>query len=221
MKKLFRAVPLILMLVCLNAGWSSATLLQNGDFSSGFSGWNGYIGQDSGGGLVVTYADLNSGDSHFNVSSGAAVLTNDVTFYQIILSQVFELPAISSTLTFDYLWTPQPNQSAIIDTFQASFAVWNSALSDFDSPMDLFNGLDPLAGSLSSLAFDMTPYAGQTIRLDFILTDNDYLVSDKLQIDNVMASTTPVPEPGTLIMLGAGLSVLLLFSRRGSQNKTL
>ncbi len=216
MKKLFRAVPLILMLVCLNAGWSSATLLQNGDFSSSFSGWNGYIGQDSGGGLVVTYADLNIGDSHFNVSSGAAVLTNDVTYYQIILSQVFELPAISSTFSFEYLWDPTDNGS---DTFQASIAVKNGA--SFDSPIDLFNGSEPLSGSLTTLAFDMTPYAGQTIRLDFILTDNDYLVSDKLQIDNVMTPTTPVPEPGTLIMLGAGLSVLLLFSRRGSQNKTL
>lgn len=216
MKKLFRAVPLILMLVCLNAGWSSATLLQNGDFSSGFSGWNGYIGQDSGGGLVVTSVDLNSGDSHFNVSSGAVVLTNDGTFYQIILSQVFELPAISSTLTFDYLWTPTDNGS---DTFQASIAVKNGA--SFDSPMDLFNGLDPLAGSFTTLAYDMTPYVGQTIRLDFILTDNDLDALDMLVLDNVMTSTTPVPEPGTMLMLGAGLSVLLLFSRRGSQNKTL
>jgi len=209
MKKLFRAVPLILMLVCLNAGWSSATLLQNGDFSSGFDHWAGFVN----GNIPVSTSSPN-----FIAAGGAAWLTNDDTNYQVLLSQIFELPAISSTLTFDYLWVPTDKDS---DTFQASFAVWNAALSIFDSPIDLFNGPNPLAGSLTTLAYDMTPYAGQTIRLDFILSDNDYIVSDILQIDNVNTSTTPVPEPGTLLMLGAGLSVLLLFSRRGSQNKTL
>lgn len=219
MKKIFRAVPLILMLVCLNAGWSSATLLQNGDFSSGFSGWNGYIGQDIGGNLVVTPVDLNSVNSYF-YAGGAAILVNDDTNYQVLLSQIFELPAISSTLSFDYQWAPTDKDS---DTFQASFAVWNTALSAFDSPIDLFNGSNPLELSPATLAYDMTPYAGQTIRLDFILTGNDLGAhyDDQLMLVNVMTSTTPVPEPGTMLMLGAGLSVLLLFSRRGSQNKTL
>jgi len=209
MKKLFRAVPLILMLVCLNAGWSSATLLQNGDFSSGFDHWAGFVN----GNIPVSTSSTN-----FDASTGAAILINDDTNYQVLLSQIFELPAISSTLSFDYLWVPTDNGS---DTFQASFAVWNTALSVFDSPIDLFNGPNPLAGSLTTLAYDMSSYIGQTIRLDFILTDNDFAALDMLVLDNVMTSTTSVPEPGTLIMLCAGLSVLLLFSRRGSQNKTL
>lgn len=216
MRAIFRIIPVVFLLSCLTASWVSATPIQNGSFSSGFDKWEGYIGQDINNSLSVTPADLISGDPHFDATGSNALLKNDDTFYQIILSQTFDLPAVPSILSFDYFWFPT---DASVDTFQASFAVFNGT--DFDSPIDLFNGSPKIGSSLSAISYNMSSYDGKKIRLDFILTDNDFNAADTLQVDNVIVSTTPVPEPSTLYMLFAGVPALLLLSRRSVRTKLL
>jgi hypothetical protein len=76
---------------------------------------------------------------------------------------------------------------------------------------------DPLVSGYSTLTYDLTALmsanAGQTLRLRFAETDNVYIF--QLGVDNItLDTTTAIPEPASLLLLGTGLAALLVCRRR-------
>jgi len=88
--------------------------------------------------------------------------------------------------------------------------------SDFDGFYD--NYLFELGFSWSTSALvDFSSLRGQTISLAFGIESSDLLPADSsATISNLdlATSTTPIPEPGTLILLGSGLAGLLGIGRK-------
>jgi hypothetical protein len=65
--------------------------------------------------------------------------------------------------------------------------------------------------------YDFSPFRGQTISLEFGLESNDQIAGTTASISNIdlaTSTTTPVPEPGTLILLGSGLGGLIGIGRK-------
>ena len=208
MKSLSKACLVLILLIALPVPGALALGIVNGDFSNGFSGWTGTIVQDVNGQAVPTPVNPSQYPDYFTLlPGGGAALANDNTFYQIVLSQVFDVvPDTPYVLKFKYTWNPT---DASLDTFQASLSYWDG--NEFGFPVDLFTSppvayVDPpFSGAFTS------PTTGRA-RLDFVLTDNDFVTPDTLGIQNVV--TTNVPEPGTILLVGAGILALLPRLRR-------
>ncbi len=200
--RIFIAMVLFHLFLC---GSVSATPLTNGDFSSGFSSWDGF-GVSSG---VVTPAP----PSFSLIGGGMAKVSNDSLDYQVALSQVIDIPTNALTLSFGYEWyfTEYINSTA---SQEVQAALWDLS---FSSSFDLFpltvdfslpdSGGTGFANS-GTATTDISSLAGQTLILDFLVTDNDLDESDWLAIGNIQITVDQgvvVPEPGTMVLFGLGL----------------
>jgi PEP-CTERM motif len=204
-------VLFLLMALPVTGAWASVLGLVNGDFSSGFSGWSGTIVKDVNGQPIQTSVDPSQDPSHFSqLPGGGAKLTNDNTFYLIVLSQVFDVtPNTLYTLNFKYLWQPT---DVTADTLQASLAFSDGSM--FGFPRDLFTPPHPVANVDPPFSGSFVGPATGRVRLDFVLTDNDFVTPDTLGLQNVNLTIANVPEPGTVLLLGTGILALLPALRR-------
>jgi hypothetical protein len=201
----------LFLLIALPVPGALALGIVNGDFSNGFSGWTGTIVQDMNGLAEQTPVDPSQDPAHFSLlPGGGAALTIDSIYYQIVLSQVFDVaPNTLYALNFKYTWNPT---DAYVDTFQASLAFWDG--NSFGFPIDLFTTSPPVAYVDPPFSAIFTSPTTGRVRLDFVVTDNDYDTTSlwELGIEQVIA--TNVPEPGTVLLLGAGILALLPGLRR-------
>jgi len=188
----------ICLMLCLPQG-ALALPLQNGDFSS-FAGWDGVIYDGSD--MVVDPAT----DPLFNLAAGGlAELSNDPTYYEVALYQVFDLPSNVTSLSFDFAWSltdPSSDfvQAALIDPITDAF------LADlFPATVDF-----SLATNSGTATTDISAFAGQNVLLEFLLQDGDFNEIDTFSIGNVelQLAAAPVPEPDTLLLFGMGLLAL-------------
>ncbi|QPK62815.1 PEP-CTERM sorting domain-containing protein [Methylomonas sp. LL1] len=175
-------------------GFSSAAGLTNGDFSSNFDGWRGDV--TSAGPISPLPGAFGN---NFDASSGAAVLStsfdSDGLNYSVNLFQTFDLSSNALTLNFDYSWLADDADDTwlaqLVDASDSShFLVFNSANTSG-------NGQFNLAG-----------FSGLTVQLLFGL-ENIGGADDSLTIDNIVITerqpNASVPEPGTLLLISAGL----------------
>ncbi|MBV5309617.1 hypothetical protein [Chromatium okenii] len=176
-------------------GLSPAAALQNGDFSSGFTGWAGQAGSD----------DVDLPSTNFDASSGAATLTTNYGdgssggAYALHLFQTFDLQALSPAiaglqLSFTASWSADDATGGDI---------WIAQLIDMS---DASHFLDLTTGVSS---FDVTGFSGRSVQLQFGL-ENIAGADDKLTIDSIAitARQGAVPVPGTLVLLSIGLVAL-------------
>jgi hypothetical protein len=191
----FRVTALIASMAMSGLSFTtSATPLTNGDFSTNdFTGWQGQTTTSP-----ATIDPLPGSYSlNFDANSGAAVLSTsydtDGTEYTTYLFQTFDLSSSALNLSFDYLW----NANDPADS-------WLAQLVDSSNSSHYAN----LTINSSSGQFDLSGFAGLTVQLLFGLENwggND----DTLTIDNIIiAENQPngsVPEPGTLLLMGAGM----------------
>ncbi|MBQ0719506.1 MAG: PEP-CTERM sorting domain-containing protein [Gammaproteobacteria bacterium] len=197
-KTCLQASALAAGLLC--SSLSSANLL-NGDFSSGFTGWQGVVTESAPMTFnpVDTVVDPLPGGfaSNFDASSGAAVLTNDDTYWGVALFQDFTVQSLldpnnSLWLELDF----SASGSSIADLVVAEFVDTNNVLATLD---------------ISGGSVDITAWAGQAAEILFLIEDVDFSTGDFLSIDNIRITqhAASVPEPGSLmLLLGAGLGLV-------------
>src|SRR5262249_10368053 len=107
--------------------------------------------------------------------------------------------------------TPALNQQARVDILRAGVDPFSLASSDVLLNVYQTNVGDPLISGYNTLNRDLTSLfnanVGQTLRLRFAETDN--LFTFQFGVDNVsLDTTTPVPEPSSLLFVGSGLLAL-------------
>ncbi|NOQ16462.1 MAG: PEP-CTERM sorting domain-containing protein [Methyloprofundus sp.] len=199
MKNFKRSSALILSAGILWSSYASAALI-NGDFSSGFTGWQAETTDDI---PPITATTLTPANYQIN-SAGALLSTSYTTnnIYGVKLYQDFNIPALSNinntlALSLALNWTLSSNTGRNADNASA-------LLEDTGSSLIL-----DLAGGGT---FDITDWAGKSVSLSFIVEDFDDIV-DSLQVGNIainetVVSTNNVPEPTSLMMLGVALLAL-------------
>jgi hypothetical protein len=67
--------------------------------------------------------------------------------------------------------------------------------------------IDPLGRRATEVAGDISPFAGMTVELKFKTLSMPRVTENGL--DRITFSTESVPEPGTVLLVGAGLLLLL------------
>lgn len=183
-----------------DAGWNNATSLTavvplnyttgaSSGFTATFAGWNGANGQGATAATTPAYPQTAYGDSFYldAGNTGTVTLTNlDPNL----------------TYTFTVLASRATNATNRVGVYTVTGANNASAEIDAASPS--------ASGNLSALTFAtaIVPTAGNTITLSVTpKAGSAFAYLNVLQIE-----TAPVPEPATLALLPAGLS--LLFARR-------
>jgi hypothetical protein len=187
-------LPCILTFLLGFAGPIGAGPLLNGSFTS-FDGWAAAL-QDGSGPLDV---DPAASPNFTLVGNGFAQLTNDPTWFEVVLYQDFELLPTASTLSFDYAWSLTAGDPQFPDFVQATLFLLGSL--DF---IDLFPAsLDTTAASASGTAVtDVSAFAGKSVSIEFLVQDGDFNEADWLQIGNVTVAEAPLPPSAALIALG-------------------
>jgi len=243
-------------LACLSlAGPAQALpLILNGGFESDFANWtradqtgsDGTFSVQSGAlspvngdpvpapteGTNAAMSDAQGPGSHalyqdFLVDSAGGVLSFD-----LFIGNRADRFASPATLDFNPS-TPPPNppvlnQQVRVDILKAGADPFSVAAADVLLNLYQSNPGDPLVSGYATLNFDVSSIfaanLGQSLRLRFAETDN--LAPLQLGIDNVRLS--PLPEPASPLLLGAGLAALrrsfkkrrgqtCCMKRRGSQ----
>jgi PEP-CTERM motif len=221
---------------------SAAPLIVNGGFESGFASWTrvDQLGSEGTFALQSGTSSPVNGDVVPSPPGGVlAAMTDAQGPGTHVLYQDFVVPVgtLSGTLTFDVFVgnragafstpgtldfsTPALNQQARVDILGGSSNPFSVAAADIlanvfqtivGSP--LVTGYNTISVNLSSL---LAANAGSTLRLRFAEVDNVFTFQFGVDRVNLDASSTPVPEPGTLALIGLGLA-RSLFGRRRSQH---
>lgn len=205
MRYIIKVLSAAVIHLCLTTQAAWAAPFVNGDFSS-FTGWSGAVRDGSGSLASVDPA----GDSRFSLpQSGFAGLYNDSSFYEVSLSQAFDLDASARTLQFDFVWALTAGDPDNPDLVQA--VLW---LADRSAFIDLFPlSLDTSASSGSGRrSADISALAGSPVLLEFVVQDGDGVEQDWFEIGHVAIVAEQVPLPPTLALLLPGLG---LCARRG------
>jgi hypothetical protein len=204
-----------------------AFTITNGSFESGLTGWT-VIDQAGSSGSWYSQTGTTSPISNGSVAAppagGFAAMTDTSSPGSHVLYQDLVLEAdtshslsfqvhinnragsFSTPDTMDY--TTNPNQQFRVDLVPTSFNLFGaSASGGILANIYQTKVGDPLVSGYTPVTFDLTPFAGQTVRLAFRQVDNQQVFN--AGVDAVEVTTTPVPVPPALVgtLLGAGLGV--------------
>ncbi|MCM2679177.1 PEP-CTERM sorting domain-containing protein [Echinimonas agarilytica] len=198
------------MLFC---GVLHASVITNGDFSSGLDGWNdasstGTVGSEGG----AAYLQSGSGVSPF---SSILVQGDDGSFS---FNDALLIAADYEYLTFD-LW----QISADVDASETGAASFDDSISliiydAFDFNYDLYLAPFDVTSVQTSFMVDITSLIGRSVALSFEVSDENDGFNSKFGLDNVaflksIVGPVPVSEPSTIALFMVML-VSLVFGNR-------
>jgi len=194
LKTCIKAAALAGGLLCSSLSYA---VLMNGDFSAGFDDWEGELFD---GATDLSVSSLPGGyTANFDVSSGAAVITNDGINYGVTLFQSFTIQALA--VATNTLWLDLDFSLDVSDP--------DVSLGDFVTAQ--LSGALPTLDISGGGPIDITSWAGGGVtEILFYVEDADFSTGDKLTIDNISITqrTASVPEPASLMLfLGAGLGL--------------
>ena len=235
----FTPVKLLLcvFIVFTFAAAANATpLILNGGFESGFASWFRVDQLGSDGTFVLQTGTLSpvNGDTVPAPPGGInAAMTDAAGPGSHALYQDFVVPAEGAVLTFSIFIgnradrfvtpatldfsTPALNQQARVDILRGGSNPFSVAPADIVMNLYQTQVGNTLVSGYNNFTFDLTSLfsanVGQTLRLRFAETDN--LAPFQFGVDNVSLETTSVvPEPHIIPLLGTGLLALLAIRRR-------
>ncbi len=229
MKIIRNALSVVVAVSAIHA--QAAELIANGGFENGdFAGWGAAAQSGSNGALSVESGTTGplSGMSNVGPSSGEFfALTDQGGVGAYSLTQTFTVAAgvTAVKLKFDLFannyadtiidpigldYSGPPNQHARVDLLTASAGAFDTGAGVL---ANLYIGADAGANPnrWTSYTIDLTglALAGGTYQIRFGEVDNQFFFN--MGVDNV--SITAVPEPGTYLMMLAGLAGLGFLSR--------
>ncbi|HRH78521.1 MAG TPA: hypothetical protein PK129_14335 [Cellvibrionaceae bacterium] len=198
---------LLLSLLLITAQANAATL-KNADFAEGLNGWvdvsaNGEVTASKGAAILSTGFGTHS--------FSAVLLQGDDGFFNF--SDPLSLPSTLITLDFD-LWL----QNKSSDASETGESVLRDGLSlvFYDAENQaLDKAFENLSFSHQNL--DVAFLAGRSFAISFELADENDGANISVGLDNIVfrsGSVSPVPAPGALIQLAAGLMFLAAVIRR-------
>lgn len=181
--------------------------LQNGDFSSGLSGW------------TVEWGDVTDG-------GGYALFQEDSIHITSTLSQEFTIPVGALDLSFDVVMTavsggvsdpfawPDAFTASLLDPVTYNPLVSNPGYPDFYY-LDNTGSLETIAGiSGNTVSLDVSTLRGLDALLSFDLLASYDGMSTSVSLDNVNVSVIPAPGALLLGLIGAGAAGLWRRFRR-------
>ncbi|OGU07590.1 MAG: hypothetical protein A2075_18910 [Geobacteraceae bacterium GWC2_58_44] len=231
--KIVHSVIAMALFLTAAAPVCATQLISNGGFESGLSGWTvsdqgsgtwsalsgtsapfsgmPTVGAASGGSYAMT--DQSGPGAHaltqsFTVAPSASVILSFAMFINNYAG------AMSGGTTLDM--NQQPNQYGRVDILSAgasAFDTTGGVLSNL-----FIGGGNGLTNPYSPYSFDITSIVGNggTFQLRFAEVDNQLFFNmglDDVSID-AATGTAPVPEPGTMMLLGAGFLGLAVYGKR-------
>ena len=232
----FKSVPLaaIAALSMAASGAHAANLLTNGDFETGdYTGWSVNTQAGSSGSLSVAannggtspashypYAANAAGGNWFSITDqsgpGSYALTQSFTLASAstvtISFQMFANNQAGGTFANGRDYTTPTNQNAEVDLLVGGAGAFTNASSDivgtFYGPgADTAGNPNPWTSYSSTLAL-----AAGTYQIRFAETDNQLFFQQG--VDNVSVTTAAVPEPGSMMLMLAGLGAVATIARR-------
>jgi hypothetical protein len=214
-----RWLVLLIALLGLSASSAQAGSLINGDFSQGLTGW--------------TVSD----PTLVSVINGQAVISESPTDQEVDLYQTFTIPTGATRLSFTLVSLVGEADGIPNNAFGAALLNPNTLLSvvpTVDSNTDSFYIRDLVPGvTQGEAAFGVTvsptPDAlpllitldlpssliGQDVTILFRVLSGGTDAGSSVTLDNVqVATSSAVPEPSSLILLGLGSSLVVLWHSR-------
>lgn len=217
-KALAPLVLAFLMAALAFAGPAHAATVANGDFESGtLTGWT-VVNQDGGSGDWYTYSGTTSPQSGRQItvppqgnfaattdqtSPGSHVLYQDIALEEnaehtlsFILYYRNEASGFSTPDTLDY--NTRPNQQYRVDILKPSAAPFSVDPADTLDSVYRTNVGDPNTLEPTPMTFDLSPYAGQTVRLRFAAVETEFFFRasvDDIKVDTEISPPPPAPAP--------------------------
>ena len=202
-------------------GSANATLITNGDFENGLNAWT------TSGDVIMGDTDdpLGSFASAQGMVNQYALLGLNGTNGTSSLRQNFDVTGLDTlTLSFNWAFDYWDNSRVADDTFL-------SFVSDDGTPAHQISLLDLTTNGTFwnpdvGLAYG---YYSETIDISSYITDDAMLMFSLIEqsdsnwftgtasvagIDNIVVSSAPVPEPSTILLMGAGLLGIVGYNRK-------
>ncbi len=155
------------------------------------------------GGPVIALLTLPASDGTNSIflQAGFGGATNPVSIWQILT-----IPPAMKSITFQSKEAYDPN-------FYPPGYYLALLVSAAGTPV-VPNYISTDASGFKTFAIDVTPYAGTSVELKFSVDPMGNLGNGgAYSIDNIRYTTSPVPEPGALTLLGIGVVVCGLYLR--------